>query len=702
MIGMPTQKSTLPTTLAVIAMVLVFAFQIQLHVIRSGEEAVQFKLEYKNIAYGYHTSIVLCRGNHIPNGTKLTPEECDDGNSTNNDGCSMFCKIETGYTCSGTTPSVCYICGNGVRVSAEECDDGDTTAGDGCSDTCTIETDYTCSGAVGAISICTAGACGNGTRGSFEDCDDGNATAGYGCSATCTVETGFSCTGAVGATSVCSSACGDGAKAASEQCDDGNASNTDSCLTTCVSASCGDTYLQSGVEQCEPPGQGSCNNSCQVVTGAGTGGGSGGGGQAEPPKKLGGPRPACGNGIVEPAKGEECDKGIYNGLNPTCTKTCKFALCGDGLVNPDVEECEPLKNVDGTFTFHRCGKSCTLPYCSQDPANPLQQVCAGGCRYIVFPDKCSHEVEEEIKRQSFLQPAPILSGPTGIFGAEGPIQNFIQSFIPPIFNGPIVPVQYVPVCGDARIERGEGCDDDNILDGDGCSAICTMEQSAIDRCGNGLLEIPEGCDDGQNNSDVITDSCRMTCQLPHCGDSVQDTGEQCDDGNDIAGDGCTPTCERNICNNGHLEPGEECDDGERNAASPNSCRPTCLVPRCGDGIYDTNWGEQCDRGSLNSNENSDACRLNCLLPSCGDNVLDAVEQCDDGNGVDNDGCDNTCHPTHCGDGTVQAGEECDDGNNIAGDSCAPTCSVETSVPLIEAIVQAAVEGLQRIAAWFGL
>jgi cysteine-rich repeat protein len=45
--------------------------------------------------------------------------------------------------------------------------------------------------------------------------------------------------------------CGDGVKAGMEACDDGNADNTDACLANCVVASCGDTFVQTGVEACD-------------------------------------------------------------------------------------------------------------------------------------------------------------------------------------------------------------------------------------------------------------------------------------------------------------------------------------------------------------------------------------------------------------------------------------------------------------------
>ncbi len=78
---------------------------------------------------------VLARGETLSpvacgNGILEPPEECDDGNVTNGDGCSAACKIE-----KPKGP----VCGNGLLEAGEQCDDGNTISGDGCSATCKIE-----------------------------------------------------------------------------------------------------------------------------------------------------------------------------------------------------------------------------------------------------------------------------------------------------------------------------------------------------------------------------------------------------------------------------------------------------------------------------------------------------------------------------------------------------------------------------------
>jgi len=60
-------------------------------------------------------------------GTVAFPEQCDDGNNTNNDGCNATCMIENA------------VCGDNDVEGAEECDDGNTAANDGCNATCQFE-----------------------------------------------------------------------------------------------------------------------------------------------------------------------------------------------------------------------------------------------------------------------------------------------------------------------------------------------------------------------------------------------------------------------------------------------------------------------------------------------------------------------------------------------------------------------------------
>ena len=168
-------------------------------------------------------------------------------------------------------------------------------------------------------------------------------------------------------------------------------------------------------------------------------------------------------------------------------------------------------------------------------------------------------------------------------------------------------------CGDGFLDEpaGEQCDDGNLIDGDGCSSICTFE-------------VPE----------------------PFCGDGNLDPGEACDDGNNDDGDGCSANCTvEPFCGDGNLDPGEACDDG--NNADNDGCSADCTIEAfCGDG--NLNDGEECDDGNRIE---GDGCDNNCMIePFCGDGNLDPGEQCDDGNNVSGDGCSATCETEKGGEG----------------------------------------------------
>lgn len=113
-------------------------------------------------------------------------ELCDDGNTTDGDGCS-HCTVDPGFNCDTSEPSVCQAegCGDGLLQDPEECDDDNTADDDGCDATCMIEDNYTCAG---EPSVCTVVECGNGIIDGTDECDDGNLLDNDRCSSTCILE----------------------------------------------------------------------------------------------------------------------------------------------------------------------------------------------------------------------------------------------------------------------------------------------------------------------------------------------------------------------------------------------------------------------------------------------------------------------------------------------------------------------------------
>ncbi len=77
-----------------------------------------------------HSAVVVLNGTNVAvcgNGVLEQNEACDDGNTTNFDGCSSTCQVEQ------------PVCGNGIVEFGEGCDDGNATPGDGCF-ACKVET----------------------------------------------------------------------------------------------------------------------------------------------------------------------------------------------------------------------------------------------------------------------------------------------------------------------------------------------------------------------------------------------------------------------------------------------------------------------------------------------------------------------------------------------------------------------------------
>ncbi len=257
------------------------------------------------------------------------------------------------------------------------------------------------------------------------------------------------------------------------------------------------------------------------------------------------------------------------------------------------------------------------------------------------------------------------------------------------------------ICGDGVVEGIEVCDDGDTLDGNGCSALCQVEDgftclgegagSCTADCGDGLVRGAETCDD---LGTVDGDGCDSSCQVESgyactgepsscvttCGDGFVAGVETCDDSGTADGDGCDSSCQ--------VEPGFAC------TGEPSSCDGIC-----GDGVilgtetcddFGTVGGDGCDAtcqtepGYVCSGEPSSCNTV------CGDSVVAGLETCDDGGTTGGDGCSAACQieggyqctgsPSTCsevcGDGQIVGGEQCDDSGTASGDGCSATCQFE--------------------------
>jgi len=144
------------------------------------------------------------------------------------------------------------------------------------------------------------------------------------------------------------------------------------------------------------------------------------------------------------------------------------------------------------------------------------------------------------------------------------------------------------ICGDGFKNATEECDDGNMVDGDGCDSCkfsCASDDPTRD-CSNLDPCVGTTCDDTTHtcgNAIAEGETCGQSsvcimdmCSAIKCGDGVAQTGEECDDGNNVDGDGCQANCvlpPSPLCGNGARDPGEQCDDS--NSKNLDGCDASC-------------------------------------------------------------------------------------------------------------------------------
>jgi|GEM_PF-2893183 len=387
--------------------------------------------------------------------------------------------------------------------------------------------------------------CGNGLVEASEQCDDGNVLSGDGCDASCSIE-------------VVPTVCGNGAVEAGEQCDDGNLIDGDGCAASCqaevVPAICGNEQLESG-EQCDDGnllGGDGCSAACVLEVDATA---------PSVPDIIVRARGRVGgevfelrvNGITQASwvSTTSLTNYTYTPDTPLTLEDVAVHYVGDVSSSDSLGLLAYYVEVDGVRYQSRVASWSAASDCAQSNKKSVRMDCNGSFVYTRIP------------------------------------QDIIVG----------TPQDPDPICGDGLLDVGESCDDGNVLAGDGCSALCSIEAPL---CGNTLLESGESCDDGNL---VGGDGCSATCSIevpqPVCGNAAVEMNEQCDDGNLIGGDGCSAVCsiEVPICGNGVVEFEETCDDG--NVSGNDGCSAVCSVEQpTGTDLSNVRigfWGEQRNR-----------------------------------------------------------------------------------------------------------
>jgi fibro-slime domain-containing protein len=219
----------------------------------------------------------------------------------------------------------------------------------------------------------------------------------------------------------------------------------------------------------------------------------------------------CGNGKIDPGLGEQCDDGNTtpgdgcsadcqlepNYICPEPGKPCISTVkCGDGRVAGG-ETCDDGNTMSGDG----CSSTCQLEkgwICPQ-PGTPCIVDCGDGI--LTGLEQCDPpNPGMGCSAECQFEPGWFCTPPPATLPDAGPI--------PPS-------TCKKTVCGNGVKEGDEACDDGNLIDGDGCSARCTLEPdctsgACTSKCGDGILLPPEQCDDGNTNSG---DGCSSTCQI---------------------------------------------------------------------------------------------------------------------------------------------------------------------------------------------
>jgi cysteine-rich repeat protein len=162
---------------------------------------------------------------------------------------------------------------------------------------------------------------------------------------------------------------------------------------------------------------------------------------------------------------------------------------------------------------------------------------------------------------------------------------------------------------------------------------------------------PDGTDCGGGSICI-----QNMCLSSRCGDGFVDktTGEDCEDGNAVAGDGCSK-CRFDCANDGECDDKNVCTGTEtcdKSVAGKQSCKAGTAAP---------------DATACTLTDGAGSCKGGtCVKAGCGNGMKDGTEECDDGNADDTDGCTRMCTFT-CKDNPG-----CDDGNACNG---AETCNV---------------------------
>jgi fibro-slime domain-containing protein len=649
------------------------------------------------------------------NGTIEGAEKCDDGNVNNSDGCSSTCQIEMGYACPLRGAPCMPSCGDGMVMPSEQCDPGVMVANmdKACTAQCRWAPGWACSG--NPPTECHQTKCGDGKKEGLEACDDGNNRNFDGCSASCQTEP--SCQSGM----ACANKCGDGILLG-EQCEDGNNLPGDGCDPTCKPEPgyiCTQPPLGNSIQvpityrdflaahpDFEPGASGQNKPTTGLVNanldaaGKPTYRGPGGGG--------------AGGWITSAATFMDWYRDVAN-VNHATSATMALYNNGKGAyVNRWGPNGEPW--MVPTNQAWCDNTTCGASNCANPPAG---QVCAQPCPgwgsnlaacYVKLTPADGTPVFFPVDGDNFtpagersVATIPPPYDPSNGYPPElgMPLHNFsFTSEVRSWFPFDASKTYKLDFQGDDDVwvfVNGRLAVDLGGIHTPQAGSVTISSTNNFGMTSGSVYEIAVFQAERQKTSSTYELTLSgfngaLTVCKPNCGDKIVTAPEQCDNGTAANTGGynkCNADCTLGpFCGDGKQAPEEQCDNGANIDAygAKSGCAPGCKLPaRCGDGLVQTEYAEQCDDGVNDGHYTG--CTSTCQRAGyCGDGKVQSPnEQCDDGA---NDGTYGTCgDPSmplpncgaapHCGDGIVQDqyGEQCEPKS-----SSDPDCTIACRKP----------------------